>query len=81
MAVDVTLPSGLQTLTFGYGSEFAQSLEQVTLPSGLQTLMFGSGCDQSLEKATLPSGLQALMFGSVCDPAEWPSGLDVWLWQ
>ena len=35
----VTLPSGLQTLTFGYA--YNQSLEKVTLPSGLQTLTFG----------------------------------------
>ena len=76
----MTLPSGFQAWTSGYGSE-CQSLEQVTLPSGLQTLMFGSGCDQSLEKATLPSGLQALMFGSGCDPAEWMSDLVIWLWQ
>ena len=34
----VTLPSGLQTSAFGYGSECNQSLEQATLPSGLQTL-------------------------------------------
>ena len=63
MAVDVTLPSGLQTLTFGYGCEFDQSLEQMTLPSGLQTLMFGSGFDQSLEKATLPSGFETHLGG------------------
>ena len=57
----VTLPSGLQTLTFGYA--YNQSLEKVTLPSGLQTLTFGYAYNQSLEKVTLPSGLQTLTFG------------------
>ena len=50
------MPSGLQSLTLAYDSEFDQGLEQVTLPSGLQTLTFGSRCDQSLEKTTLQSG-------------------------
>ena len=59
----MTLPSGLQALTFGYGSEFDQSLEQMTLSSDLQTLMFGSGLDQSLEKATLPSGFETHLGG------------------
>ena len=41
-----------------------------------------------LEKASLPSGLSDLDVWPVllpepgeCDPAEWPSDLDVWLWQ
>ena len=37
----VTLPSGLQTLTYGYGSEFDQSLEKATLPSGFGTHLGG----------------------------------------
>ena len=36
---NVALPSGLQSLTFGYG--FNQSMDNVTLPSGLQSLTFG----------------------------------------
>ena len=59
----MTLPSGLQTLAFGYGSEFNQDLEQATLPSGLQTLTFGSGFDQSLEKASPPMAFR---------PCVWP---------
>ena len=35
----VTLPSSLQSLSFG--AEFNQSLERVTLPSSLQSLSFG----------------------------------------
>ena len=43
--MDVTLSSGLQALTFGYGTAFDQNMEQVTLPSGLRTLMCGSESD------------------------------------
>ena len=63
------LPSGLQTLACGYGSEFIgkcfnQNLEVVTLPSGLQTLTLGydSEFNQGLEQVTLPSGLLTLTF-------------------
>ena len=42
----VTLPSGLQTLTFGMW--FNKSLKQVMLPSGLQRLTFGAAFDQRL---------------------------------
>jgi hypothetical protein len=52
----VTLPSSLQTLTFG--NDFDQSLEGVTLPSSLQTLTFGDLSDQRLEGVTLPSSLE-----------------------
>ncbi|CAK9040094.1 unnamed protein product, partial [Durusdinium trenchii] len=58
----VTLPSSLQSLTFGHF--FNQSLEGVTLPSSLQTLTFGEYFDQSLEGVTLPSSLQTLTFGN-----------------
>ena len=71
--MDVTLPSGLQTLSFGYGSEFDQSLEQMTLPSDLQTLMCGSGLDQSLEKATLPSGFGTHLRGEDFGNVSWTS--------
>merc|ERR1719224_101149 len=57
----VTLPSSLQTLTFG--SSFNQSLDKVTLPSSLQTLAFGCFFNQSLDEVTLPSSLQTLIFG------------------
>ena len=57
----VTLPNGLQTLTFGW--EFNQSLAGVTLPSGLQSLTFGWEFNQSLAGVTLPSSLQTLTFG------------------
>ena len=36
----VTLPSGLQSLTFGY--KFNQSLDNTALPSGSQSLTFGT---------------------------------------
>ena len=57
----VTLPSNLQSLTFG--DEFNQSLDGVTLPSNLQSLTFGGAFNQSLEGVTLPSNLQSLTFG------------------
>ena len=57
----VTLPSGLQTLTFGH--EITHSLAGTTLPSCLQTLTFGFLFNQSLTGVTLPSGLQTLTFG------------------
>ena len=57
---NVALPSGLQSLTFGYG--FNQSMDNVTLPSGLQSLTFGNNFDQRMDKMTLSSGLQSLTF-------------------
>eukprot|EP00419_Tripos_fusus_P011463 CAMPEP_0172660496 /NCGR_PEP_ID=MMETSP1074-20121228/4095_1 /TAXON_ID=2916 /ORGANISM="Ceratium fusus, Strain PA161109" /LENGTH=205 /DNA_ID=CAMNT_0013476115 /DNA_START=79 /DNA_END=693 /DNA_ORIENTATION=+ len=73
----VTLPSGLQQLTFG--SFFNQSLDHVTLPSGLQQLTFGMAFNQSLDQVTLPSGLQQLTFGRYFDQSldhvTLPSGL------
>ena len=47
----VTLPNGLQTLTFSW--EFNQSLAGVTLPSGLQSLTFGWEFNQSLAGVTI----------------------------
>ena len=38
---NVTLPSGLRSLTFGFF--FNQSLDNTTLPSGLQSVTFGKG--------------------------------------
>ena len=57
----VTLPSGLQTLTFGSG--FDRNLEKASLPSGLQTLRLAKCFNQCLENMTLPSCLQTLTFG------------------
>jgi len=67
----VTLPSGLQSLTFGdkfqhrltFGDKFYQSIEKVALPSGLQSLTFGYMFNHSMEKVALPPGLQSLTFG------------------
>jgi hypothetical protein len=59
----VALPSGLQSLTFGW--KFNQSTEKVALLSGLQGLTFGDYFNQSMAKVALPSGLQSLTFG-VC---------------
>ena len=77
----MTLPSGLQTLAFGYGSEFRRDLEQAILPSGLQTLTFGSGFDQSLEKASLPMAFRPCVWPSAVtdqsrDVVTLPSGFD-----
>ena len=55
---NVALPSGVQSLTFGYG--FNQSMDNVTLPSGLQSLTFGNGFNQSMDKVILPSGVQVI---------------------
>ena len=57
----VTLPSGLQTLTFSSG--FDRNLEKASLPSGLQTLRLAKCFNQCLENVTLPSCLQTLTFG------------------
>ena len=58
---NLTLPSSLQSLTFGDG--FNQSLDTVNLPSSLQSLTFGHVFNQSLDNVTLPSSLQSLTFG------------------
>ncbi|CAE7567303.1 unnamed protein product [Symbiodinium natans] len=75
--LDVDLPSGLQTLTFG--EMFNQSLDQVQLPSSLQTLTFGEDFNQSLENVQLPIGLQTLTFGKMfnqsLDQVQLPSSL------
>ena len=51
--LEKSLPSGLQTITFGW--EFNQSLKNVKLPSGMQTFTFGCEFNQSLENVTLPT--------------------------
>ena len=58
---DVTLPSGLQSLTFGH--TFSQNIESVKSPRGLQSLAFGSKFNQIMDNVILPSGLQNLSFG------------------
>jgi hypothetical protein len=58
---DVTFPSNLQSLTFGF--MFNQSLEGVTLPTSLRSLVFGEKFNQSLLEVTLPGGLQSLTLG------------------
>ena len=74
---NVALPSGLQSLTFGYG--FNQSMDNVTLPSGLQSLTFGNNFNQRMDNVALPSGLQSLTFGywfnKNMDNVALPSGL------
>ena len=51
-----TLPSSLQTLTFG--ACFNQSLEQVTLPASVQRLTFGHALHQCFGTVNLLSSLQ-----------------------
>ena len=59
---NLILPSGLQSLTFGY--DFNQRLDNTTLQPSLHSLTFvGYGFDQSLDNTTLPSGLLSLTFG------------------
>ena len=60
LVAEVTLPSSLQSLTFGHKCE--QSLDGVTLPSNLQSLTFGRDFKQSLDGVNLPSNLQSLAF-------------------
>ena len=55
-----TLPSSLQSLTFG--THFNQELDQVTLPSIVQSFTFGIHFNQILFGVTLPSSLQSLTF-------------------
>eukprot|EP00931_Biecheleriopsis_adriatica_P027866 TRINITY_DN16678_c0_g1_i3.p2 TRINITY_DN16678_c0_g1~~TRINITY_DN16678_c0_g1_i3.p2 ORF type:complete len:122 (-),score=23.93 TRINITY_DN16678_c0_g1_i3:76-441(-) len=55
----VSLPAGLQNLTFGRGF----SMDKVSLPAGLQSLTFGDEFDQCMDKVSLPAGLQNLTFG------------------
>jgi hypothetical protein len=67
----VTLPSGLEMLTFG--RQFNQDLRPVTLPSNLQSLTFGYCFNQRLDKVTWPRSLQHLTFeGPINDSAELP---------
>ena len=74
---NLTIPSGLQSLTFG--DKFNQSMDNTTLPSGLQSLTFGWDFNQSMDNMTLPSGLQSLTFGvgfnQSMDNTTLPSGL------
>ena len=60
-ASTVTLPSGLQSLTFGH--DFNQRMDRVSLPSGLHSLAFGWSFNQSMENVILPSGLHSLALG------------------
>ena len=73
----VSLPSGLQNLTFG--NEFNQPLDRVSLPSGLQSLTFGNKFNQRLDGVSLPSGLQSLRLGyrfnQIVEGVSLPSGL------
>ena len=55
----VELPSGLQSISFGF--HFNQASRRC--PSGLQNISFGENFNQSIEKETLPSGLQSISFG------------------
>ena len=75
--IDIKLPPGLQSLTFG--TNFNQSLDNVTWPAGLQSLTFGICFTQSLDKVTWPAGLQSLTFGAYfnqsLDNVTWPAGL------
>ena len=59
---NVTLPSGLQSITFGFRLD--QSPDAVTLPSDLQGIPFGFCFVQGLGAVSLPSGLQSVTFGS-----------------
>ena len=73
----VTLPSGLQSLTFDDG--FNHSLDNTVLPSCLRNLTFGWCFNQSLDNTALPTGLQSLEFGGNFDQSldntALPSGL------
>ena len=50
----VSLPSRLQSLTFGFS--FNESLERVALPGTLRHLTFGNKFNRSLEEAKLDRG-------------------------
>ena len=75
----VSLPSALQSLTFG--DSFNQSLDNVTLPGALQSLTFGWEFNQRLGNVTLPSALQSLTFTSHHHPrlenVNLPSGCQI----
>lgn len=49
MGLQVSLPSSLQSLTFGFS--FNESLERVALPGNLRHLTFGNKFNRSLEEA------------------------------
>eukprot|EP00931_Biecheleriopsis_adriatica_P018491 TRINITY_DN12948_c0_g1_i14.p1 TRINITY_DN12948_c0_g1~~TRINITY_DN12948_c0_g1_i14.p1 ORF type:complete len:112 (-),score=25.87 TRINITY_DN12948_c0_g1_i14:29-364(-) len=55
----VSLPAGLQSLTFG--ARFNQRMEKVSLPAGLQSLTFGADFNQSKEKVSLPVDCRVTM--------------------
>eukprot|EP00435_Cladocopium_sp_Y103_P064451 s54_g26.t1 len=57
----VTLPEGLQSLTFG--DQFNQSLQGVAFPSSLESLIFGAEFNQSFWAMSLPNNLRSLTFG------------------
>jgi hypothetical protein len=56
------LPSGLQTLTFGW--VFNKFIDYGVLPAGLQTLNFGQKFNQPIERDVLPIELKNLTFGN-----------------
>ena len=55
---NVTLPTGLQSLTFG--KAFNQNIDNLTLPNGLQSLTFGEAFNQSMDNVTLSIGVQRI---------------------
>ena len=58
----VSLPGGLQILTFGY--DFNISKDNMDLPGNLQGLTFDWEFNQSMDNVALPSGLQSLTFAT-----------------
>ncbi|GAM25538.1 hypothetical protein SAMD00019534_087130 [Acytostelium subglobosum LB1] len=58
-----TLPSRLQSLTFG--TYFDQTLDDRALPPSLTSLTFGGHFKQELKPGTLPSTLTTLKFGVI----------------
>ena len=86
----VTLPSGLQSLTFG--GKLNQGFLRATLPSSLESLTVGHDFnsfferfpqmpEQNLERVILPSGLRNLTFGHLfthsLQGVTLPSGLQI----
>jgi hypothetical protein len=57
----VTLPDGLESITFG--SNFNQPLDKVVFPLGLKSVTFGECFNQSLEKVNIPPNLESITFG------------------
>ena len=70
-----TLPSGLQSLTFG--AWFTASLENATLPSCLQSIKFGQRFNRSLNNTALPHGLAARLHRTADDNGTLSASLDL----